>query len=41
MDDIRDVIYRNCLAVKSIFGDGKHGCMDMMMIDDLYLAVAG
>ena len=32
-----DEIYRNCLAVKSIFGGGKHGCMGMMMVDDLYL----
>ena len=41
MDDIRDEIYRNCLAVKSIFGGGKHGCMGMMMADDLYLVEAG
>ena len=41
MDDIRDEIYCNCLAVKSIFGGGKHGRMGMMMADDLYLVEAG
>ena len=41
MDDIRNEIYCNCLAVKSIFGGGKHGCMGMMMADDLYLVKAG
>ena len=40
MDDIRDEIYLNCLVVKSIFGGGKHGCMGMMMVDDLYLVKA-
>jgi len=41
MGDIRDEIYCNCLAIKSIFGGGKHGCMGMMMADDLYLVKAG
>ena len=41
MDDIRDEIYCNCLVVKSIFGGGKHGCMGMMMADDLYLVEVG
>ena len=41
MNDIRDEIYRNCLAVKSIFEWVKHGCMGMMMTDDLYLVEAG
>ena len=41
MNDIRDELYRNCLAVKSFLGGGKHGLMGMIMADDLYLNEAG
>ena len=41
MDDIRDELYRNAMAIKSPFGGGKHGHLGMIMKDVLYQTEAG
>ena len=41
MDEIRDKLYRNAMAIKSPFGGGQHGHLGMIMNPILYHTEAG
>ena len=41
MDEIRDKLYRNAMAIKSPFGGGRHGHLGMIMNPFLYQTEAG
>ena len=41
MDDVRDELYRNAMAIKSPFGGAQHGHLGSVMKDALYQTEAG
>ena len=41
MDDVRDELYRNAMAIKSPFGGAQHGHLGSVMTDALYQTEAG